>query len=288
VAYGGHVTGNKAGGVTTATAIAAGTTITFRDGGGGTRSLSYTAATTLATVIQDINNLNSGVRAELVNQVGGGGGPTQLRLRNLNGGDMGLLSGTGDFATGGALGFTGTQTGYAAPLSSNNALRLAYGQQYDAIIVNLNLLAQQNPVQNGRNLLQAQNMNVVMDEFAGNPLTITGIMITAGGTLTMAQAGSSWSNDANIQVSATQSNQGLINLRNFQAQFATFNSYIKNRFDLNKAYQVDLKTQGDELVAADAAEESANLVALQTRQQFAVQALTLGNQNEQSLLRLLG
>jgi flagellin len=131
-------------------------------------------------------------------------------------------------------------------------------------------------------------MNVVMDEFAGNPLTISGINISTAGTLTMAQAGASWTTDQNIQSSATQANQALINLRNFQAQFATFNSYIKSRYDLNKAYQGDLKTQGDELVAADASEESANLVALQTRQQFAVQALTIGNQNEQSLLRLLG
>ena len=288
VAYGGHVTGNKAGGVTGATVVAGATTLTFRDGNGGTRALSYGGATTVATVIQDINNMNAGVRAELVNQTGGVGGPTQLRIRNMNGGDMAVLSGTGDFATGGALGFVGTQTGYAAPLSSNNALRLAYGQQYDSIIINLNLLAQQNPVQQGRNLLQGQNMNVVMDEFAGNPLTITGLMISAAGTLTMAQAGASWTNDPNIQSSAVQANQALINLRNFQAQFATFNNYIKARYDLNKAYQGDLKTQGDELVAADASEESANLVALQTRQQFAVQALTLGNQNEQSLLRLLG
>ena len=288
VAYGGGIVGNKGGGVTGATAVAGGTTLTFRDGGGGTRSLSYGAATTLATVIQDINNLNSGVRAELVNQTGGAGGPTQLRLRNIQGGDMQILAGTGDFATGGALGFVGTQTGYAAPLSSNNALRLAYGQQYDSIITNLNLLVANNPVQNGRNLLIGQNMNVVMDEFAGTPITITGIAITAAGTLTMAQAGASWNNDQNIQTSATQANQGLLNLRNFQAQFATFNSYIKSRYDLNKAYQNDLKTQGDELVAADASEESANLVALQTRQQFAIQALTLGNQNEQALLRLLG
>ena len=288
VGYGGTVIGAKVGGVTGATAVAAGTTLTFKDGNNGTRSLSYAVATTLATVMQDVNNLNCGIKAELVNQTAGVGGPMQLRLRNINGNDMAVLAGTGDFATGGALGFAGAQTGYAAPLSSNNALRLAYGQQYDAIIVNLNLLVANNPVQNGRNLLLGQNMNVVMDEFAGNPLTITGISITAAGTLTMSQAGSGWTTDTNIQSSATQANQSLLNLRNFQAQFATFNSYIKSRFDLNKAYQTDLKTQGDELVAADAAEESANLVALQTRQQFAVQALTLGNQNEQGLLRLLG
>ena len=167
-------------------------------------------------------------------------------------------------------------------------IRLLLRERPEYRVVNLDLLIQNNPVQNGRNLLEGQNMNVVMDEFAGNPLTISGIAINAAGTLTMAQAGSSWTTDQNIQSSATQANQALINLRNFQAQFATFNSYIKARYDLNKAYQGDLKTQGDDLVAADASEESARLVALQTRQQFAVQALTIGNQNEQSLLRLLG
>jgi len=223
-----------------------------------------------------------------VNQSGGAGGPLQFRMRNMNGGDMQILAGTGAFAAAGAVGFPGVTVGYAAPLSSNNALRLAYGKQYDAIIVNLDLLVQNNPVQNGRNLLQGQNMNVVMDEFAGNPLTITGVNITAAGTLTLAQSGASWTTDQNIQTSAVQANQALTNLRNFQAQFATFNSYIKSRYDLNKAYQGDLNTQGDDLVSADTSEESANLMALQTRQQFAVQALSIGNQNEQSLLKLLG
>lgn len=287
VSYGGQVTGTAGAGVTAATAISAGTTLTFMDGTGGIRTLSYGAATTLAQVITDVTAMGAGIKAELVNQTGGAAGPLQFRLRNMNGGDMQILSGTGAFAAAGAVGFPGITVGYASPLSSNNALRLAYGKQYDAIIVNLDLLVQNNPVQNGRNLLTGQNMNVVMDEFAGNPLTITGINITAAGTLTLAQAGSSWTSDQNIQTSATQANQALINIRDFQAQFATFNSYIKSRYDLNKAYQGDLNTQGDELVSSDTSEESANLMALQTRQQFAVQALTIGNQNEQSLLKLL-
>ena len=41
-------------------------------------------------------------------------------------------------------------------------------------------------------------------------------------------------------------------------------------------------------LAADVAEESAKLTALQTQQQFAVQAFSAGSQNAQSLLRLLG
>ncbi|MGL5448357.1 MAG: hypothetical protein ACRDBL_13710 [Rhabdaerophilum sp.] len=288
IAYGGHVTGNAGGGVTLATAIAAGSSITFIDGNGNFRSLSYTVATTVAQFITDITGLGAGTKAELVNQSGGAGGPLQLRMRNANGGNMSIVTANGDLAGGGTVGLGNAQTGFAASLSSNNALRLSYGQQYDAIIANLDLLAQRNPVPDGRNILRGQNINVMMDEFASNPLLIAGVNITAAGTLTMTQAGASWSNELNIQTSADQSTQALANLRGYLAQFSTFNNYIRERYNLNQAYMGDLKTQGDGLVAADVSEESASLVALQTRQQFAVQALTIGNQNDQSLLRLLG
>lgn len=288
VHFGGQALGSK--NVTTGTAVAAGSVLVFEDGTGNTRTLSYTAASTVNQVLTDINNMNAGIKAELVNNTGAGAN-TVLRLRNTNGGDMKIFTGLGDFASTGTVGAVpavGNTVGYAAPLSTNNALRLQYGVQYDNIITNINALVVNNPVQTGRNLLQGQNMNVVMDEFAGNPITIAGINITAAGTLTMAQAGTTWTTDANIQTSATQSNQALLNLRNYQSQFATFNTYMKERYDLNKNYAVDMKTTGDELVAADMAEESANMTALQTRQSFAVQAFSMGSQTMQGLLRLLG
>ena len=284
VSYGGVIAGAKTG-LSTATAIAANSLLVFEDGNGQTRTLNYTVATTLATVISDINNLNAGVKGELVST--GPAATPQFQIRNTNGGNITITAATGAFAAAGTVGFT-PGTAYAAPLSTNNALRLQYGRQYDAVITNLNLLAQNNPVQTGRNLLQGENLSVVMDEFGGNPITVAGIKITASGTLTMASNGSTWTTDAAIQTSATQANQALLNLRNFQAQFATFNSYMQDRYDLNKSYQTDLKTQGDDLVAADVAEESAKLTALQTQQQFAVQAFSMGTQNAQSLLRLLG
>jgi flagellin-like hook-associated protein FlgL len=296
IGYGGVLVGNKAGGITGATAIATGAVLVFQDGNGVTRTYTTTAATlTVANMINEINALNTGVRAELVNQTAGAAGPLQLRFRNTNGGNMQIIAGTNEFATGGALGLTpGPAVGYAAPLSANNALRLAYGQQYDNIIANINAMIVNNPVQAGRNLITGQNMNVVMDEFAGTPITVTGSNLTGAGTVnaalgfTAAAGGNTWTNDANIQTAATQSNGALVLMRDLQARFATFNSYMQDRYDLNKNYATDLKTQGDELVAADMAEESANMTALQTRQQFAVQAFSMGSQTMQGLLRLLG
>ncbi|MCA3674218.1 MAG: hypothetical protein INF05_04310, partial [Methylobacterium sp.] len=65
-------------------------------------------------------------------------------------------------------------------------------------------------------------------------------------------------------------------------------SFIKDRYDINREFSTDMKTLGDDLVAADVAEESAKLTALSTQQQFAVQAFSAGSANSQSLLRLLG
>jgi flagellin len=284
VAYGGVALGTKTG-ITTATAIAANSLLVFEDGNGQTRTLNYTGATNVATVISDVNNLNAGVKAELINQ--GTGTTAQFRLRNTEGGNITISAASGAFTSTGTLGLA-TGTSYAAPLSTNNALRLKYGQQYDAIKTNLNLLAQNNPVQTGRNLLQGENLAVVMDEFGGNPITVAGVKVSTTSVLAMTTNGTTWTTDANIQTSATQANSALTNLRNLQAQFATFNSYMQDRYDLNASYQTDLKTQGDDLVAADVAEESAKLTALQTQQQFAVQAFSMGTQNAQSLLRLLG
>jgi flagellin len=292
IGFGGSVIGSKTG-VTTGTAVAANSTLVFTDGNNQVRTITYTAASTLNQVMTDINGLNAGVKAELVNQAG----TNVLRLRNTNGGNITIQAGTGDFLSTGTLGMVtagGTATGYAASLSSNNALRLTYGQQYDSIINNINQIVANVPVTTGRNLLAGNNMAVVMDEFGGNSLTITGINISGAGNtnnalgFTAALGGNTWTTDAAIQASATAANNALNSLRTSQATFSTFNSYMKDRYDINASSKSELTTLGNELVAADVAEESANLTALQTQQQFAVQAFSMGSQTQQALLRLLG
>lgn len=288
VSYGGNVTANAGGGVTLATAVPAGSSIVIEDGNGQFRTLNYGAATTVGQFINDVNSLGAGIKAELVNQSGGAGGPLQLRLRNMNGGNMKIVAANGGFAAAGVLGMPGVTTGYAAPLSLNYALRLAYGQQYDAIIENIDALARNNPVPDGRNLLQGENIAVMLDEFSSTPLRLSGVMLTASSYLTMSQPGATWANDGLLANSAIQVRQAETNLLALQTQFATFNTYIRSRYDLNRSYISETKTQGDEIVAADTSEESASLLALQTRQQFAVEALSISNQSQQALLRLLG
>lgn len=288
VNYGGFLVGSVGGGVTGATTVAAGSSVVFMDGLGGYRTLNYGAATTVSQVMTDINALGAGVKAELVNQTGGAGGPLQFRLRNTNGGNIQITAASGDFALGGGLGLGGVVTGYAAPLSASSPVRLAYGQQYDAIIKAIDQLVSNNPVPAGRNLLDGNVIDINLDEFITDPVKIAGTAVTAAGTLTMSQPGATWVNDQNISTCATQARQAETLLRSMQSQYAVFTTYIKGRYELNQSFTSELKTQGDEIVAADITEESAALTALQTRQQFAVQSLSISNQNAQALLRLFG
>lgn len=295
VGYGGALSTNQTASIvpgTTKTAV--NSAFTFVGADGQARTWANPVATTFAQVAAEINAMGAGVKAEFVNN----GGVVQMRLRNTQGGELKVLGGTGSFAFNTAAGATSfrfnttvtnpVQSAPAAPSSTNNAKRLAFGQQYDAILTNLALQVSNNPVAAGRNLLVNQGMNIVMDEFAGNPINISGVNVTVGGYLGLVQAGVGWTSDAAIQTSATEASGALTRLRDLQANFATFNSYMQERYDLNKSYSTDLKTLGDDLVSADVSEESAKLSALQTQQQFAVQAFSMGSQNAQGLLRLLG
>ena len=299
VSYGGAVVGTS--NIGTTTNVATGSSLVFVDGNGQTKTYSNsTSNTNLGLVIADFNSQfqASGVLMEIANVAGGAAGV--LRIRNTNGGSMQILAGIGGLATnagGGTVGLSSIPTtGYAAPLSTNNSLRLSYGQQYDAIINNINQMIANNPVQNGRNLLKGENLGVVLDEFAGNTVTVAGANIsgTVGTSVNNAlgftnlNGGTTWTTDTAIQASATATNTALTIIRDLQTKLATYSSYMQDRYDVNKTYGTDMKTLGDDLVAADVAEESAKLTALQTQQQFAVQAFTAGTQNAQGLLRLLG
>jgi len=131
-------------------------------------------------------------------------------------------------------------------------------------------------------------MSVILNEFAANPIAINGVNTTVTGNLGLIGLGSAWTTTGNITTSLGQTQTALTVVNNLQAQFGNYASFIQDRYDLNKEFATNMKTLGDDLVAADVAEESAKLTALSTQQEFAVQAFSAGSANAQSLLRLLG
>ncbi len=275
----------------TSSSVAAGTSLTFLGADGVARTWATTTAKNLDQVLAEINAMNAGVKAEFVQSTTGN---YRYALRNLEGNSITILNGTGAFDSVSGLGRFNAATG--APVvqgnpilgSTNNARRLELGTQYEAYKTELTNIINNNVVQAGRNLLRGEGMSVILNEFAANPIAINGANTTVAGNLGLIALGSSWTTTGNITTSLGQTQTALTVVNNLQAQFGNYASFIQDRYDLNKEFATNMKTLGDDLVAADVADESAKLTALSTQQQFAVQAFSAGTANAQSLLRLLG
>ena len=275
-----------------ASSVAAGSSISFLGADGVARTWSTTTAKNLDAVLAEINALNGGVKAEFVTT--GTAGQFRISLRNLDGNAVTVLNGTGAFdSVTGAARFnaaSGSPVVQGNPIlgSTNNARRLELGQQYEAYKTEITNIITNNVVQAGRNLLQGQSMSVILNEFAANPIAINGVNTTVNGNLGLTGLGSAWTTNGNIQTSLGQTQTAMGVIDQIQAQFGNYSSFIQDRYEINKEFATNMKTLGDDLVSADVAEESAKLTALQTQQQFAVQAFSAGTANSQSLLRLLG
>ncbi|MCU0817716.1 MAG: hypothetical protein MUF11_00220 [Beijerinckiaceae bacterium] len=263
----------------------ANSSISFVGADGVARTWSTATAKNQDAVIAEINAMNAGVRAEL-----GAGG--FLRLRKLDGTAMVVLNGSGSYnpSGNGRLNSIATQPyQMGAPITGaiSNAERLRLGQQYEAYKLEITAVINNNVVQNGRNLLAGQGMNIILNEFASNPIAISGVTMTTG-SLGLTGVGTGWTTDALIQASLGQVQGAQAQVDDVAGQFGNYSTFVKERYDINREFSSNMKTLGDDLVAADVAEESAKLTALQTQQQFAVQAFSAGSANAQSLLRLLG
>ena len=75
-------------------------------------------------------------------------------------------------------------------------------------------------------------------------------------------------------------------LRNMASVFGNNYSIVENREEFTENLINVLEEGADKLTLADMNEESANMLALQTRQQLAINSLSLASQAAQSVLSL--
>jgi flagellin len=154
---------------------------------------------------------------------------------------------------------------------------------FNAMISQLNTFINQS-VYNGRNLLSANSVSV----------SVTSTI--SGGQLTLKSASALSGISATLSSGVATTTAALALLSTIDAQQLTIGSALgslgANANDLNflstftKSLS-DAVTQGlGALVDANLAQESANLTALQTKQQLGVQALSIANQRPQIILSL--
>ena len=156
--------------------------------------------------------------------------------------------------------------------------------QYNTTLDQIDSLTKDSGYQ-GTNLLNGDNLTTYFSADHSSNLVTSGVNFTAGG---LGLKAADFQNSNAINTAVTQTDNALSTVRSFGSSLAGDLSIIQTRQDFTKGIISTLQTGSDNLTNADTNQESANLLALQTRQSLGVDALSLASQSQQSVLKLFG
>ena len=171
--------------------------------------------------------------------------------------------------------------------------------QFNSLAKQLTVLVNDASYQ-GLNLVNStrSSLNLQFSQSSTSKLTIQGINIQTSGLITNGNATDLASNVVGLAFANVSNNtsafdngfnalQTAIDKVQSAAQTLGGNvSFLQTRLQFTTQYGTTLNTGSGKLILADVNEESANLVTLQTRQQLALQALSIATQSEQAVLKL--
>lgn len=206
-----------------------------------------------------------------------------------------IFNGTGTTAIVGTM-ITVTGTGSAATAANLETRRLA-ADTYRSTLQQLNNIARDAYMPGFVNLLQGNTMTVDLNEDTNDVVQNVNI----GGAVDPLALGFTGFVPAtgNDNVSTSNFNNDFINtaqdrvvaamtaLRSRQNSLANHTTMLSTRLDFNKSFQGIVGDAATAITAADANEEAATMAALQNRQAYAVNNLSVTKGTEQSLLQLL-
>jgi hypothetical protein len=256
--------GSATAGVLTGTGL---TTTTSSQGFGAVETVDQIAA-----AINANSSLSGKVKA--TNNAG------QLQITNLS---------TSSLTVGGINSSNGQLDGSAGTASiAGNTVRANLVTQFNQLKDQLDKTASDSSF-NGINLLQGDQLKLFFNELSTSSLTIQSTN-TAGvnsstlsiTTATNAEFQSNTSLDSRLQSLQT----ALTTVASQASAFGSNLSVVQNRQTFTNAMVNTLQTGADGLTLADGNLEGANMLALQTRQQLSIQALSLASQANQAVLRL--
>src|SRR5262245_54665598 len=205
----------------------------------------------------------------------------QLQITNLS---ISSLTVTGVGASGKVDGSAGTSS------VSGNTVRANLVTQFNQLKDQLDKTASDSSF-NGINLLQGDQLKLFFNELSTSSLTIqsTNTSGVSSSTLGIGTATNSEFQNNTLLDSWLQGLQTALTTVASQASaFGSNLSIVQNRQTFTNAMVNTLQTGADGLTLADGNLEGANMLALQTRQQLSIQALSLASQANQAVLRLFG
>lgn len=193
-------------------------------------------------------------------------------------------TGAGDLAGLGKDPAAGTPTNDVTSTVAVNTDRQKYALQFNEILTQIDNLAKDAGYK-GINLLQMNTLTVIFNEDRSSQIEVKGTDASSVG-LMLDKAVNNWQTNEDIETSIRQTEEAISSLRIMASDYGNYYSIVQNRQSFTKSL-VNVLTEGaDNLTLADMNEESANMLALQTRQQLAINSLSLASQAAQGVLQL--
>lgn len=193
-------------------------------------------------------------------------------------------TGAGDLAGLGKDAAAGTPTNDVTSTVAVNTDRQKYALQFNEILTQIDNLAKDAGYK-GINLLQMNTLTVIFNEDRSSQIEVKGTDASSVG-LMLDEAVNNWQTNEDIETSIRQTEEAISSLRIMASDYGNYYSIVQNRQSFTKSL-VNVLTEGaDNLTLADMNEESANMLALQTRQQLAINSLSLASQAAQGVLQL--
>ena len=168
------------------------------------------------------------------------------------------------------------KTAYAATMGK-------YEDQFDKVLGEIKKVIADSGYQ-GINLLKTNKLTVTFNEGRTNKFEVQGQDVF--GMIDIAAADGKWTDASKVDEYIGKISAATDALRAYSTELGNNYSIIETRQNFTDAMISVLETGADNLVLADMNEESANYLALQTRQQLAINSLSLASQSAQSVLSL--
>jgi flagellin-like hook-associated protein FlgL len=163
--------------------------------------------------------------------------------------------------------------------------RKSMATQFDALLKQIDQTIQDSSY-GGVNLLQGQDLKVTFNESGTSSITVSSVNYTANGDLGIANSTNSFRSNDDVDVATANLKKAADKIAAQASVFASNQTVIQNRTSFTKTLVQTLNSGADNLTLADQNEESANLLALNTRQQLAQTTLSLASQADAAITRL--
>jgi flagellin-like hook-associated protein FlgL len=283
VVTGSHSTGFSAASTIASTAgsgslLKAGDTVTVGD---GTTTATYTAANgdTIQALLDTVNNTGGlNVTATL-------NGSGQLKFTATSAANITIGgSVTGGVGHGTLYGILGLDPGTA--VNTANIARANLATQFDDVLARINEVAADAGF-NGVNFLTGSSSTINFNEAGTSSLVISGSPATSS-ALGVAASTNYFEFNTDVDTAVNNIIGALNSLKSIATTIGSVSTIMQTRMDFNKSMINTLGAGAEALTISDVNEDSAKLLALQTRRQMASTSLRLSSNNDNAVLRLFG